>query len=133
MQDPVLPKVLVADDERVIADTLRAILNKNGFEAASVYGGVDALDMARVWPPDIFLADVFMPGMNGIEAAIQISKTVPACRVLLFSGNAGTADLRGEALVRGYDFPILEKPLHPEELLAHLRGLLGIRINTRPV
>jgi PleD family two-component response regulator len=67
-------KVLVADDERVIADTLRAILNQNGFEAASAYGGQDAVDMARVWPPDILLTDVTMPGLNGIESAIQIVK-----------------------------------------------------------
>jgi CheY-like chemotaxis protein len=116
-------RVLVADDERIIADTLRTILNQNGFEAASVYGGQDAIDMAHVWTPDIFLTDVVMPGMNGIEAAILIREMIPECRVLLFSGNAGTSDLRDEAQLQGHHFEMLQKPLHPIELLAHLRGL----------
>lgn len=116
-------KVLVADDERVIADTLRTILNQNGFEAASAYGGQDAIDLARVWPPDILLTDVFMPGINGIQAAIQICAMTPACRVLLFSGNAGTPDLRHEAQARGHHFQLLQKPVHPDELIERLRAL----------
>jgi CheY-like chemotaxis protein len=122
-EDQNRPKVLVADDERMIADTLRTILNQNGFDAASAYDGQDAIDMARVWPPNILLTDVIMPNVNGIEAAIQITRMIPACRVLLFSGDAGTPDLRHDAQARGHRFQLLVKPLHPEELLAILRRL----------
>lgn len=116
-------RVLVADDECVIADTLRTILNHNGFEAAGFYGGQAAIDLARVWPPDIFLTDVVMPGMNGIEAAIRIQEMIPACHVVLFSGNIGTPDLRHEAHLLGHDFEVLQKPVHPDELLERLRTL----------
>jgi DNA-binding response OmpR family regulator len=116
-------KVLIADDERVIADTLRTILEHNGFEAVAVYDGQDAIDAARVWPPEIFLSDVVMPGLNGIEAAVRISTMVPTCRVLLFSGNIGTPDLRHEARLLGNDFEFLQKPLHPDELLERLRAI----------
>ena len=59
-----------------------------------------------------------MPGMNGIEMAIQIRQRYPACKVLLFSGQAATADLLEEARQSGYDFELLAKPVHPTELLA---------------
>jgi CheY-like chemotaxis protein len=118
-----LPRVLIADDERIVADTLRTILNRSGFEAASVYGGQDALDMARVWPPEIFLSDVVMPEVSGIEAAIQICKMIPECRVLLISGNAEMHHLTRLASLEGHHFPILQKPVPPQELLALLRSL----------
>jgi DNA-binding response OmpR family regulator len=122
--DPIIPrKVLIADDERVIADMLRTILEHNGFEAVAVYDGQDAIDAARVWPPGIFLSDVVMPGLNGIEAAVRICKMIPACHVVLFSGNIATPDLRREASLLGNDFETLQKPVHPDELLERLRAI----------
>jgi CheY-like chemotaxis protein len=81
--------------------------------------------MACVWPPDIFLSDVMMPGRNGIEAAILICKTIPKCHVLLFSGSNTTGDLILDARARGYEFEILAKPIHPSDLLARLRDILA--------
>jgi CheY-like chemotaxis protein len=115
------PRVLIADDERIIADTLGMILDQAGFEAATVYGGQKAVETARVFHPDVFLADVVMPGMSGIEAAIQIASMIPSCRVVLLSGQAATADLLRDARVRGHDFEILLKPVHPNQLLDRLR------------
>jgi CheY-like chemotaxis protein len=117
----VRPRVLIADDERIIADTLGLILNQNGFEAAAVYSGQKAVETARQFLPEVFLADVVMPGMSGIEAAIQISTMIPGCRVLLLSGQAATADLMRDARVRGHDFEVLLKPVHPNQLLDRLR------------
>ena len=54
-----------------------------------------------------------MPDMNGIEAAIHIRGFLPACKVLLFSGQAATADLLENARARGHEFEILAKPVHP--------------------
>ena len=65
---PSKPRVLVVDDERVIADTLSAILSKHGFAVMTAYSGATALDLARVTPPDLLISDVAMPEMNGIEA-----------------------------------------------------------------
>jgi CheY-like chemotaxis protein len=118
-------KILVVDDKRVIADTLRAILDLSGFEATAAYDGQDAIDVARAWPPDVLLTDVMMPRLNGIEAAIQILILCPACRVLLISGSIGAGDLIQEARERGYDFEVLAKPTHPADLLARLRSILA--------
>jgi CheY-like chemotaxis protein len=118
---PVKPKVLVVDDERVIADTLAIILNKNGFDAAAVYTGTAAVERARAVQPDLIISDVIMPDMNGIEAAIHIRKFLPQCKILLFSGQAATADLLQNARAQGHEFDILAKPVHPQDLLAKLR------------
>jgi CheY-like chemotaxis protein len=115
------PKVLVVDDERVIADTLAIILNKAGFNASAVYTGNGAVERARTDRPDLIISDVIMPDMNGIEAAINIRGFLPSCKILLFSGQAATADLLESARAQGHDFEILAKPVHPQDLLAKLR------------
>jgi len=116
------PKVLVADDERVIADTLAMILNQSGFEARAVYSGEKAVELAPEFKPDMLISDVIMPGLNGIDAAIQLRALLPGIKILLFSGQAATADLLEKARTQGYEFEILAKPVHPQDLLNNLRG-----------
>src|ERR1035437_9616040 len=86
LNDRVILRVLIVDDERLIADTLALILSQRGFAATAVYSGEKAVETASVLRPDILITDVVMEGMTGIEAAIRISETVPGCRVLLFPG-----------------------------------------------
>lgn len=119
---PGKPRVLVVDDERVIADTLATILNQNGFDASAVYTGTAAVDHARDNRPDLVISDVIMHDMNGIEAAIRIREILPGCKILLFSGQAATADLLEKARAEGHQFEILAKPVHPQDLLAKLKG-----------
>jgi len=116
------PKVLVADDERVIADTLAMILNQSGFDAIAVYSGEKALEMATKLQPDMLISDVIMDDLNGIDAAIRIRALLPRIKILLFSGQAATADLLEKARAKGYEFEILAKPVHPQDLLNKLRG-----------
>ncbi len=93
MQAPKRPKVLVVDDEQVIADTLAKILDINGYDASAVYSGLSAVESARTLQPDLIISDVIMQDMDGIEAAIKIRAFLPSCKILLFSGQAATADL----------------------------------------
>ena len=123
MSDPSQkPKVLVADDERVIADTLSIILNQSGFEATAVYSGEKAVEMAGTEKYNMLISDVIMNDMNGIDAAIQIRQLIPDIKILLFSGQAATADLLEKARKQGHNFEILAKPVHPQDLLARLRS-----------
>ena len=121
MHAPKRPKVLVVDDEQVIADTLAKILDINGYDASAVYSGLAAIDSARELRPDLIISDVIMQDMDGIEAAIHIREFLPSCKILLFSGQAATADLLENARSQGHDFEILAKPVHPSELLAKLK------------
>ena len=120
------PRVLIADDERTIADTLRIILHQNGFDAAAVYDGQQAIDTARAWVPDLLLSDIFMPVLGGIDAAIQICARQPACRVVLLSANAEAASLRRNMCQLGFNCEILYKPVPPAELLGRLRTILDL-------
>ena len=122
MAEKAKPRVLVADDERVIADTLAIILNQAGYNASAVYSGNAAVEQAQALKPDLLISDVIMPDMNGIDAAIKIRALVPTCKILLFSGQAATADLLENARLQGHEFEILAKPVHPQDLLAKLRG-----------
>ncbi len=121
-ENHVKPKVLVVDDEQVIANTLAMILNQSGFEAHPVYSGEKAVEMAATLQPDMLITDVIMADLNGIDAAIRIRAMLPAIKILLFSGQAATADLLEKARARGYEFEILAKPVHPQDLLSKLRG-----------
>jgi CheY-like chemotaxis protein len=121
-ENPAKPKVLVADDERVIADTLAIILNQSGFDATAVYSGEKAVEAAQSLRPDMLISDVIMNDLNGIDAAIKIREMLPSCKILLFSGQAATADLLDRAQGQGHQFEILAKPVHPQDLLAKLRA-----------
>src|ERR1700724_2395878 len=94
-------KVLVADDEQVIANTLAIILNQAGFEARAVYSGEKAIEALETFQPDMLISDVIMTGMTGIEAAIATREKMPNCKILLFSGQAATADLLEKARAQG--------------------------------
>jgi CheY-like chemotaxis protein len=116
------PRILVVDDEVLIADTIVQILNRNGFIAEAAYGGAQAIEMARRACPELVLSDVLMPHIDGVEVAIQISQLCPDTRIVLFSGQAATLEILSRARARGYTFELLPKPIHPTQLIQHLRS-----------
>jgi len=113
--------VLIADDEALVAETLAEILNAEGFTAFAVNDGTTAVESAQRLHPDIVLADVAMPGLNGIEAAKKIRLSFPQTRIVLFSGHAETAELIEQARDEGYAFELLAKPLNPSILIKILK------------
>ena len=119
------PKVLIADDERIIADTLAMILNHGGFEAQAVYSCVKALEMAPDFKPDMLISDVIMSDLNGIEAAIRMKALLPDIRVFLLSGQTATAEMLENENAADYGFEVLAKPLHPTDLIHRLRDTMA--------
>ncbi len=109
--------VLIVDDEQIIADTLAMILTKSGYQVMVAYRGNTAMEIAREYRPTLLITDVVMPGMTGIELVFALETVAPDCRVLLFSGQSATVDLLAEARELGRDFTILNKPIHPAEML----------------
>jgi DNA-binding NtrC family response regulator len=117
-------KILIIDDEPTIADTLAVIFSSSGYESRAVYSAEQALEMLEEWRPDLAIIDVVLPGMNGIEFAIFLKASYPACQFLLFSGQPGTSGLLEEARKKGHLFEILAKPLHPTFMLATVSDML---------
>lgn len=115
------PRVLIVDDERVIADTLALILNKNGFATHVAYNGEQAVMLAEHLPPDILITDLVMNGMSGIQAALEVCAHAPQCRTILVSGLPLSEELLREVEAFGLGCEIMAKPIQPRELLERLK------------
>jgi CheY-like chemotaxis protein len=117
-----LPKILVVDDERRIADTLSEILEMSGFHVSTAYDGWDALEAAARFHPDYLLSDVLMPRMNGVDLAIAMRKMYPDTKILLFSGQAGISEILLAGHRQGFEFELIAKPIHPLKLIERLKA-----------
>ncbi len=117
------PRILVVDDEKLLADTTAAILRRAGYNARTAYDGFAALEAVNTFRPDYLLTDIMMPAMNGVELAIAVSSMHPATKILLFSGQAGIFGILEQSRTRGFDFPLLAKPVHPSNLIERLKEL----------
>ena len=115
------PRVIVADDEPVITQTIEHILNSQGFEAKGVLSGEDAVTLARNFAPDILVSDIRMGNLDGIQTAVRVRRIHSGCRVVLFSATVLDDTQLRKVRLMGFDF--LRKPLHPLGLLTHLRML----------
>jgi DNA-binding NtrC family response regulator len=116
-------RIFVVDDERLISETLAKILQLSGFEAIPFTNPLEALNESQFQSPDLLLSDVSMPELSGVDLAVQIKLKYPNCRILLFSGQASTADLLQAARGQGYDFHLLSKPVHSKDLLRRIEDL----------
>lgn len=120
------PRVLVVDDEQLIADTLSTILSRAGYDTRTAYCGEAAIEAALSFEPDMLISDVMMPDITGFEAAIKIRIAQPSCKVLFFSGQAASIDLLEEINLQDHKFEMLLKPVRPADLLARLKRILPI-------
>jgi DNA-binding NtrC family response regulator len=96
-------------------------LDSKGAVAKACYSAEEALLLrSEEFQPDILISDVMMKGMSGIDLAIEVTKRSLPCKILLISGQATTADLLEDAKKLGYEFEVLAKPVHPNELIGRL-------------
>src|SRR6185503_1056145 len=110
-------KILIVEDEKVVADTLGQILGADGYEIRVVYSAEDAVTLIATWPPDLAILDVMLPRMNGIELAVILKENFSRCHVLLFSGQPSVEGLMQKAKNEGHEFEIMAKPVHPSVML----------------
>jgi DNA-binding response OmpR family regulator len=114
------PRIIVIDDQRLIANTLAQILNQNGYDAAPVYSGEEALERVKESQPDIVLSEVRMHKLDGIQTALRIRILHRNCRVILLS--ASDISIEEQTRIHDCGFEFLRRPLHPKDVLNHLRG-----------
>jgi len=117
-------KILVADNDPAIAVTLGAILEQQGYVVATVFSGEEAVAIAEVFSPDLLVSDVYMSGMNGVEAAARITAKLPECRVLFLSGVASMSDVL-KAAPKRLVYSFTSKPLHSLDLLNAIAYMLS--------
>ncbi len=118
-------KILVVDDDRLVADTLNLVFLANGFESEARYSAAEGLSRARTFAPQLMLCDVTMPEENGLELAEKVAAEMPEVRLLMlsaFSSNARKVD--AHATRTGRKIKLLNKPCRPELLLQEASALL---------
>jgi CheY-like chemotaxis protein len=118
-------RVLVVDDDRLVADTLNLVFQANGYESEAVYCAADALARARIFSPGLLLCDVSMPDENGLQLAETLQNEMPDCKLLMLTAYASNV-LKVEEHASRTQRPLklLSKPCRPETLLREAYDLL---------
>jgi DNA-binding response OmpR family regulator len=122
--DQIGGRVLIVEDDVGIADVLRRSLRNEGYEVRTSADGVEALDVAAGFVPDLVVLDLGLPGMDGVEVCRRLRNDgdVP---ILMLTARSETED-RVTGLDSGAD-DYLTKPFERQELLARIRALLRRR------
>ena len=115
-------KILVIEDEKLLAESIRAVLEQKGFEVETVYDGETGAEYAALGIYDLLILDVMMPGMNGFEVAKQVRAQRCSTPILMLTALGGIDD-RIRGLNSGADY-YLTKPFDTRELLACINALL---------
>ena len=118
------PRVLVVEDDDAIAQVLQRSLRMEGYEVRVADDGVQALDQAHAFLPDLVILDLGLPRLDGIEVAKQLREADDVPILVLTARDA--VEARVEGLDSGAD-DYLVKPFERQELLARLRALLRRR------
>jgi len=119
-----MTRVLVIDDNPDVRDTLRWLLEGEGFEVAVAANGLEGLGVQRSAPADIVVTDIFMPEQDGIETLWKFREEFPRVAIIVMSGGGAA---------RGTDYlfvarelgakKTLRKPLDPQELIDVVRQI----------
>ena len=120
------PRILVVDDERAIRDTMRMILEYEGYECLTAASGAEAIATAERELPDLVFLDIKMPGMDGLEVLTRLRATNDTLPVVIVSAH-GTAAAALEAGRLGA-FRFLEKPPSKDYVLDAVRE--GLEVGT---
>lgn len=115
-------KILIIEDEKLLADSIKALLESKGFEAEAVYDGEDGREYALLGVYDLLILDVMMPKLNGYQVARQVRAQRCSTPILMLTARGELED-RIEGLNAGADY-YLTKPFDSRELLACINALL---------
>ncbi len=119
------PRILIAEDSKILNHMLRDVFEENGFEVFQAFNGSDCKNVFVKEKPDILLIDVHMPRTDGIDALRFVKERSPRTIAILMSG-AGNAQVAVSAMKSGAD-DFLNKPFSPEEVVKLARKLLENR------
>lgn len=125
-------KILIADDEPDILEIIRFNLEKEGYEVESAKNGMEALEMAKKFHPDLIILDVMMPVRNGWEVCNQL-RMMPEFRQTLIIFLTALSDEHSEikGLESGAD-DFLAKPIRPNVLLSKVNALFRRLLKDEP-
>ena len=115
-------KILIVEDEKMLADSIKTMLEGRGFQAEAVYDGETGADYAELGIYDLLILDVMMPKMDGYQVARRVRSRRCGTPILMLTARSSVED-RIEGLNAGADY-YLTKPFDMRELLACINALL---------
>jgi len=115
-------KILIVDDEERVVQSVRGVLEDEGFRVSSAKSGEEAIETFQRENPDVTLLDIWMPGMDGIEVLKRFKGMVPDCQVIMISGHATISTAMAAVKLGAFDF--IEKPVSLDVLLMTIRRAL---------
>ena len=115
-------KILIIEDEKLLADSLKTLLTSKGFQVEAVYDGETGAEFALLGVYDLLILDVMMPGMDGLQLTRKVRSQRCSTPILMLTAKSGLED-RIEGLNAGADY-YLTKPFDSRELLACINALL---------
>lgn len=108
-------KILVVDDEQNIREIFQAFLRDMGYKVSTAIDGLDALDKIAVEKFDLYIVDIYMPRMGGLELISRLKEIQPSAVIIVTTGYSGLdVDFRS---IRQSAFMYLAKPIQPDELI----------------
>ncbi len=116
-----MSKILVVEDEELIAEMIQFNLEKSGYEVEVVYDGLAAVQKANSINPELILLDIMLPGINGFEVCRQIRRTHNMPIIMLTAKETENDKVQGLKL--GAD-DYITKPFSPQELIARVNAQL---------
>ncbi len=118
-------RVLVVDDDHLVADTLNLVFRANGYESEAVYSAAEGLDRARSFNPGLLLCDISMPEISGLQLAETMQQEMPECKLLMLTAYSNNvAKLEQQVTRTRRPLKLLNKPCRPELLLREAESLL---------
>ena len=115
-------KILVIEDEKLLAQSLKTLLEGKGFQVETVYDGETGADYAELGIYDLLILDVMMPGMDGLAVAKRVRSLRCSTPILMLTAKSDLED-RIQGLNAGADY-YLTKPFDARELTACVNALL---------
>jgi len=115
-------EILVVDDERNIRSSLEGILKDEGYRVRSAASGEELLKQVAQLPPDLVILDVWLPGMDGLQALEELKRVQADLPVVMISGHSTVESAVRATKLGAYDF--IEKPLSLEKTLLAVRNAL---------
>jgi len=117
-------KIMVVDDEIIILDGIKILLEMKGYDVVAIDNGPDCLEKIKAAAPDLLLLDILMPEMNGWEVLSNLAKMNIDVPVIILTAKIQTIDIiigRKNPLVREY----ITKPFKNDYLLKKIREITG--------
>lgn len=110
-----MPRILVVDDEPLMRDILRCMLQTEGYEVEEAEDGLEGIQRYRAVPADLVITDLHMPRLNGLDMIKELLHEFPGVKVIMISGDGDM--MRNVAQALGIQ-ETLQKPFRMEAVIA---------------